>query len=163
MDTRSSRLRCVIADDVGASRELLRRCLFDLNLDVDVCSDGLEAWESIQRTVPSLIITDIEMPRLNGLELLRQIRQSSSEQLRGVPVVLITSLVDCEISDIVREFGGATVIIKPISKETTCGVIQRLINGQSVEAIYVPGAAFAEVIGKKTISPTLRRLVRNAR
>ncbi len=154
--------RCVVADDVRASRELLQRCLTQLDIEVAACNDGQSAWELILKSKPSLVVTDIEMPRLTGIQLLGRIRASQDDAIRNIPVVLMTSLLDSEISDIVAKYGTSTVLIKPLCKRTTCTIIEQILKGGSIESVYDPNDAFAVIRNGQAVSPTLRRLVRDA-
>ncbi len=162
MKTQGPTHRCVIADDVRASRELLTACLSNLGVEVEACCDGKAAWEAIQRSAPSLIVTDIEMPRMTGLDLLRQVRERKDAEFCRVPVVLMTSLLDSEISDIANQYGAATVLIKPLCKVATCQVVERLLRGDKVDLVYDPHSSMQKINGGQAISPTLRRLLREA-
>jgi chemosensory pili system protein ChpA (sensor histidine kinase/response regulator) len=60
------------------------------NYDVALAADGLEGLAVIKKTMPDLAILDVKMPRLNGFELLMEMRKS--EQLKSIPVLMLTSL-----------------------------------------------------------------------
>lgn len=131
------------------------------DLEVDVCCDGQAAWKSVQKQTPEFIITDIEMPKMTGLELLRNVRESENDKINRIPVVLATSLLDSEISEIAGAYGAATVLIKPLCKETICLVIDKLVRREAIDAIYDPNASLANAPGGISVSPTLRRLIRD--
>lgn len=87
------------------------------NIQVDVCESGLEAMEYLfetpeQHPLPDLIVLDLNLPKINGFEVLQKIR--SSERTRGVPVVVLSS--SREESDLRRatEYGANSFIRKPV-------------------------------------------------
>ncbi|QDV45583.1 Regulator of RpoS [Stieleria neptunia] len=152
--------RCVIADDVRSSRAKVGTWLDDCEFDCVLAENGLEAWRSIQNHPPDLLITDLEMPGLCGLELLERIRQSGNEGIRQLPVLVMTSLLDGQTLNVVRKLGGDGLLQKPLDKETTLSVILDLIAGkQCLQQINVSGE---DSIPRSdgVISPTLRRLLK---
>ncbi len=84
------RLRVLIADDSITTRTLEKHILETAGYEVHVAVDGLEAWERLRELQPDVVISDVEMPRMTGLELAARIK--GDEQTRRIPVVLLTSL-----------------------------------------------------------------------
>ncbi len=87
----------LLADDDRVDTKAFQRALAKLGADVvvTVARDGVEAWELLQgerRLRPAMIVLDINMPRLSGLELLRRIR--GEEGLRDTPVFVLTTSND---------------------------------------------------------------------
>ncbi|HEY8655484.1 MAG TPA: HD domain-containing phosphohydrolase [Candidatus Limnocylindria bacterium] len=82
----------LVVDDVAANRELLKALLDDLGHDVRTVNDGEAALAAVTVEEPDLILLDIEMPRLDGLEVCRRIK--GDPRLRLVPVVLLTARAD---------------------------------------------------------------------
>lgn len=109
---------------------------------------------------PKLVITDIEMPCLNGMELLRRIRTCNDTAVREIPVMVITSLLDENISHTITGLGGTRVMVKPLPKELLCHVVRRVLCGETVQQLYDPLAPVETATSAGPISPTLRALVR---
>jgi two-component system chemotaxis sensor kinase CheA len=86
----TSRTRLLVVDDSLTSRTLQKSILGGAGHEVVLASDGEEAWERLQAGGFDLLVSDVEMPRLDGLELVRRIRRS--EAWRTLPVILVTSL-----------------------------------------------------------------------
>ncbi len=84
------RLRVLIADDSITTRTLEKHILETAGYEVHVAVDGQEAWERLREIQPDVVISDVEMPRMTGLELAARIK--GDEQTRRIPVVLLTSL-----------------------------------------------------------------------
>lgn len=83
----SNKKRVLVADDEEAMRKFIARQLTDYQLVQ--ASDGKEAWELALATKPDLIILDLMMPEMDGIEVTRKIR--ASEQLSRIPIILITA------------------------------------------------------------------------
>lgn len=82
--------RILVADDSIATRSLIAAALAELeNIQVERASTGIEAIKMLSTTSIDLVLTDIHMPEINGLELVRFIK--SDERLRSIPVIVIST------------------------------------------------------------------------
>jgi chemosensory pili system protein ChpA (sensor histidine kinase/response regulator) len=81
--------RALVVDDSLSARRALAQLLTDCGYDVSTASDGLDAIASIDEHSPDIILADLEMPRMNGLELTSHLR--SRPGMQSVPIVMITS------------------------------------------------------------------------
>jgi len=90
--TRDRRPIVLVVDDLEVNRELLEANLEDLGYDVRQARDGLEALEAVEAEEPDLIYLDIQMPRLDGLSVCRQLKSHPTRRL--IPVVMLTALGD---------------------------------------------------------------------
>ncbi|MCG8378585.1 MAG: response regulator, partial [Proteobacteria bacterium] len=90
----------LVADDDVSALQILSQMLAEIGFDVRACGNGLDALESIRKRQPSLLISDISMPGIDGFELCQQIKQTPS--LKSLPVIFITGRN--EVSNIVRAF-----------------------------------------------------------
>lgn len=82
------RKRLLIVDDTLTTRALVQTILETAGYDVIAASDGEQAWELLGKQQVELVVSDLEMPRLNGLDLTKRIR--ASERFRNLPVILLT-------------------------------------------------------------------------
>jgi two-component system chemotaxis sensor kinase CheA len=82
--------RILLAEDSSFYRNLLSSYLSAAGFNVTMSEDGQDAWEKLQQEPFDLVVTDIEMPRMNGLELTRKIREDA--HLKTTPVIVVTSL-----------------------------------------------------------------------
>lgn len=78
--------------------------------DVVVAADGVEAWDYLQERRPDLILLDMVMPGISGLELLERIRRE--EQWRTIPVVVFTATTDRRLRDRAEALGVQVYFIK---------------------------------------------------
>lgn len=151
--------RCIIADDVRASREILSTWVAEHGYESVLVADGEAARLAAESSPTDLIITDIEMPRCNGLELLHTIRTHQNACLRSIPVIVISSLHDERMVDLVGQFDATCVLSKPLEKLRLKAVITAIeagqADGQRLSHVHSnhEGAPFP------AISPKLRRMV----
>jgi two-component system sensor histidine kinase and response regulator WspE len=80
--------RVLVVDDSISVRELVRQLLVSRGYDVQVAVDGMDAWARLREWPCELVITDVDMPRMDGIELTRSIKQDP--RLRGLPVVIVS-------------------------------------------------------------------------
>ena len=115
--------RILIAEDVQELRVAWVEALTITGNVVDGAADGLRAWEMIQTNEPyDLIILDINMPRQNGLETIKLIRQHDSK----LPVLAVTAITDPEIVRTVISSGATDILFKPLSINEFISAISRL-------------------------------------
>lgn len=120
-------MRILIAEDERITRSSLVRQLETLGHEVVAAADGEEAWESFNQSGFDLIITDWEMPRLSGLDLIRRIRGTSAAKF--VYILMLTGRTDK--ADVVNgiEAGADDFLSKPFDKEE---LRVRLLAGERI-------------------------------
>lgn len=82
--------RVLVVDDSLTSRTLARNILVAAGYEVETANDGALAWQTLQSSSYDLVISDVQMPRLDGFELTQRIRAHT--KLKALPVILVTSL-----------------------------------------------------------------------
>ncbi|MCO5118485.1 MAG: response regulator [Burkholderiaceae bacterium] len=87
--SRARRPRCLVVDDSVSVRRAMQALASDLGLAVDSAGDGVDALALIDRQVPSIALIDLEMPRMNGLELARAMRARPETAM--IPIIMLTS------------------------------------------------------------------------
>jgi two-component system sensor histidine kinase and response regulator WspE len=80
--------RVLVVEDSLTVREVERQMLMRAGYEVDVAVDGLDGWNALQRERYDLVLSDVDMPRMNGLELVRRIR--ADRRLSQVPIVMVS-------------------------------------------------------------------------
>jgi len=85
---RVSRRRVLVVDDSLTVRELERKLLAQAGYDVEVAVDGVDGWNAVRASRFDLIVTDIDMPRMDGIELVRMIKQDP--KLGKLPVMIVS-------------------------------------------------------------------------
>ena len=108
----------LVVDDSAAIRKILQRVLRQTGMAIGAvheAGNGLEALEKLKSLRPGLVLTDINMPAMDGLEFLRQIRAQNLAQ--GVPVVMITTESSEEHVKEAIQAGAKGYIRKPFTAE----------------------------------------------
>ena len=105
--------RILIIDDDPRMREMLGRALSRAGFHVNTAPDGLKLASSLNTAKPDLIVLDVAMSWVNGIELCRLV--GSIREYRQVPVVFISGYADAKTVRRCREAGGADFVSKPIN------------------------------------------------
>ncbi len=128
---KTKRFNVLVVDDSQSVRKFVRDELEQLQIDVIEASDGLDAIEQITTDRPDLIITDIEMPRKNGIELCRHLH--SHIETQDIPIIIISALETDR--DIEKGFdaGASAYIPKSEIQSTLTETVERVLSQISVE------------------------------
>jgi chemotaxis protein histidine kinase CheA/ActR/RegA family two-component response regulator len=111
----------MVVDDSLSVRRAMEQLLKDSGFEVRLARDGLEAVELIRERTPDIMLVDLEMPRMNGLELTAFVR--NFEKTRQVPVIMITSRTTERHKELAQEAGVDLVITKPYTDENLLDAI----------------------------------------
>jgi CheY-like chemotaxis protein len=106
-------LRVLLADDQLATRHIVRFNLEQFGFEVLDATDGLDAWNILQKEQIHLVITDESMPRLAGTELCAKIRQTP--WMADLPVILITGVVPFPTREAIEKLSISHCFLKPFS------------------------------------------------
>ncbi len=161
MDNLKAQKRCVVADDVRASREQISSWLTKQGFFCARAVDGNEAWNEIQSDPPDLIITDISMPNCCGLELLKRVRHSKLETIRSIPVLVISSLQDGQMTETIRQLGGNALLAKPLDKQSTLSIVLGLMARGDKSNLFIVKDSEESDACHGLVSPTFRRHMQN--
>jgi chemosensory pili system protein ChpA (sensor histidine kinase/response regulator) len=126
----------VLADDSISVRKFVGRMLEKAGYRVKLASDGLEALEIASSSPCDLVITDLEMPRTNGYELMLHLRQTPSTS--KVPVMVVTSRAGAKHRDRAMKEGAAAFMVKPVQEESFIAQVVELIGTSGQAAIAPP-------------------------
>ena len=114
----------LVVDDEAASRESLKDVLGDEGYDVTAAADGAEALELLQTAEFDVILTDLRMPGLDGLGLLREARRLCPQTL----VLLMTAYASVETAVEALRQGAHDYMIKPLVFDDVLGKVARLLE-----------------------------------
>ncbi|GIW95646.1 MAG: hypothetical protein KatS3mg110_3687 [Pirellulaceae bacterium] len=118
-------VRILVVDDCAADRHVIRRLLEKREeWQVEEASDGKQALANIRQSPPSLVLTDMQMPGLDGLELVRVLR----EQVPGLPVVLVTARGSEELAMKALRAGAAGYVPKRLLDSELVDVVDRVLD-----------------------------------
>jgi chemosensory pili system protein ChpA (sensor histidine kinase/response regulator) len=132
MMTGSNELPLVlVVDDSITVRRVTQRLLKREGYRVVLAADGLQALERLQEERPAVVLSDIEMPRMDGFDLARNIR--ADEKLRDLPIVMITSRIAEKHREHARQLGVDHYLGKPYSEDELMALVRRYCT-RAVEA-----------------------------
>lgn len=124
--------RIVIADDEWIIREGLKTTLPWKELECEVvgeASDGIGAWEQIESTAPDIVLTDIRMPGLDGLELASQVARHYPQ----VKIIFLTGFNDFQYAQQAVKLGASDYVLKPTNPEELVKTLERVKVGINEE------------------------------
>ncbi len=119
--------RCLVVDDSVSVRRATEAFVRDLGFDVEGAGDGLEALARMRRRVPELALVDLEMPRMNGVELVRAMRADAA--LRAVPVIMITSRASEKHRLLALDAGVDVFLTKPYTDDELATEVRVCLEG----------------------------------
>ena len=112
----------VIADDSLSVRRALEQLLSDFGFEVRAARDGLDALSLIKARKPDIMLLDLEMPRMNGLELASHVRKE--EGIVDVPIIMITSRTSDKHRKMAFDAGVDEILAKPYSDDALLALIR---------------------------------------
>jgi chemosensory pili system protein ChpA (sensor histidine kinase/response regulator) len=112
----------LVVDDSITVRRVTQRLLKREGYRVALASDGLDALEKLQEEKPTVVLSDIEMPRMDGFDLARNIRGDA--KLRDLPIIMITSRIAGKHREHAKELGVDHYLGKPYSEEELLGLVR---------------------------------------
>ena len=112
-------------DDSRSMRELLKLALSSQGFSVIQAEDGVHGLEVLrEQTAPDVIITDINMPRMNGFEFIEGVRRSDA--YRAIPILVLTTESDPANKDRARKAGATGWVVKPFDATKLAEAIRRV-------------------------------------
>jgi chemotaxis protein histidine kinase CheA/ActR/RegA family two-component response regulator len=121
------RAAALVVDDSISVRRGMARQLASLGLDVQEASDGVEALSRLRGSSFGLVVTDLEMPRLDGFALLSEMKHSAI--LATIPVVVASTCADAETRRRVLELGAHALLSKPVDPSTLARTVEDALSG----------------------------------
>jgi DNA-binding response OmpR family regulator len=116
--------RVLLVEDEPVLARVYSRALVAAGFIVDLAADGSEGFERLLSGSYDVVVSDVRMPRLNGLDLLQQVRRLRP----NVPVVLITAQLDERAYELARELGAARYLLKPVTMEQLARAVQGAVS-----------------------------------
>lgn len=114
----------LVVDDSLVIRKMVSMALAGAGFEVVVASNGKEALEKTSAQSFGVIVTDLNMPVMDGIELLKNLRLSAA--YKYTPVIFLTTETDQGLRDQAREAGATAWVVKPFQPEKILSVVQRV-------------------------------------
>lgn len=116
----------LVAEDEYDSKQLIMKILNHSGVDVLMVENGLECLAKLEETIPDLIVMDLAMPKLDGLQTLERLR--ANPDTAHIPVVAVTAYYSDELEADVSEAGFDAYFRKPIDPQTFVTSIAHLVK-----------------------------------
>ena len=120
-------LKFLIVDDFSTMRRIVRNLLKEIgHADADEAEDGVAALQKLRNGKFDFVVSDINMPNMNGFQLLNEIK--GDEKLKHLPVLMVTAEAKKEDIVLAAQSGAAGYIVKPFTKATLEEKVQKIMQ-----------------------------------
>lgn len=116
--------KVLAVDDSRTIRDMLRLALSDAGFEVDVAVDGENGLEVLRKFNPDVVITDINMPKLDGFGFIKRVR--ADKKYRSLPILVLTTETAAELKEKARSAGASGWIVKPFHEAKLIAAIHRV-------------------------------------
>lgn len=123
--------RALVVDDSLTMRKVLGRLLEREGYEVLLAKDGMDAMQVLQESIPDIILTDIEMPRMDGFGLARNIRDDA--RTANTPLIMISSRTADKHQNLAKEIGVDAFFGKPVQDDELIGKVNELLAKQQTK------------------------------
>lgn len=120
--------RILVVEDDASLRDLLRLHLSAAGYEVQVAADGIAAGYQVLKSPPDLIITDVQMPNMDGFEFVAALKADTS--LPPIPVIFLTSVEDGDQRG--RELGAVGYVTKPVRADRLLALVAQHVPGGAI-------------------------------
>lgn len=114
----------LIVDDSATMRNMIKAVVVDMGFDVTTAQDGEKAFRFAQSQTFDIVITDINMPNMDGIELIRVLRET--ETMKYTPILVITTEGGDNVKQAGKAAGASGWIVKPFNPETLTRAVAKL-------------------------------------
>ncbi|MDP7640974.1 MAG: response regulator [Alphaproteobacteria bacterium] len=125
-------IRILVIDDQKTMRSIIRNLLAVGDIHhVMEASDGIEGWENLldrRQPYPDVIICDLHMKNMDGMEFCNRVRLCKDEEIRGIPVLILTGERDKMPLEVAAQVGATAILGKPISAPDLCHQIESAVG-----------------------------------
>ena len=116
--------KILVVDDAKFSRFMITKMISEIGCEILEAENGQDALEKIITEKPDLVLTDLLMPVMSGIDLLTLLKEKNID----IPTVVITSNIQESVQRQCKELGAYGFINKPPKKDILLGLIQKILN-----------------------------------
>jgi two-component system, chemotaxis family, chemotaxis protein CheY len=129
----TSELKFLVVDDFSTMRRIVRGLLKEMGCNnTDEAEDGVVALQMLKSQKYDFVVSDINMPNMNGFDLLKAVK--AEESLKHIPVLMVTAEARKEDIVLAAQSGAAGYIVKPFTKATLEEKVQKILQKLAVPA-----------------------------
>ncbi len=128
--------RAVLVADADVNAQVIATTLLQLRgLDIRVTDDGISACEIVRSDSICALVLDLNLPRLNGFEVLRRLRGQSGAHLATTPrILVVTDRQEPEVERFVRRLGADAFMRKPMNPRRFIAAVEQLVGSTAPQA-----------------------------
>lgn len=146
----------LVVDDEACSRQLMSAFLSEAGYSTEMAADGVEALAAMERELPDLVITDLRMPRMDGLELIK----AASRLWPGLPCIMVTVVEDIETVVRAIRLGAVNYLIKPGTPRSVVAAVEKALRARRPPAST--GTPAQEIVGESRAIAEVRHRIQLA-
>lgn len=127
-------MKFLIVDDFSTMRRIIRNLLKEIGYqNAEEAEDGLDAYNKLRESRFDFVVTDINMPNMNGFELLHKIRTEGPD--RDMPVMMVTAEARREDIVMAAQAGASGYIVKPFTKATLEEKVMKIVQRIAAKSV----------------------------
>lgn len=119
-------MKILVVDDCHTTRKLLSFYLKSSGFDVVLAENGLDAIEKLGMETVNIVLTDLNMPYMDGLEFVRAVRSDPAHE--GLPIVMVTTEADPDEREKAMAVGATAYMVKPVTSEMVSDLIKNIMK-----------------------------------
>ncbi len=120
------KMRILIVDDDSTTRKILGMYVRQKGFDVVTAENGLDALEKLATEQINLIMTDLNMPNMDGIELIKNLK--ASPDYANIPVMMISTEADEEEKKMAQDAGATAYLVKPVTGDVVTDNVKDILN-----------------------------------
>ena len=118
--------KILFVDDSASMRQIVGMAISGAGYDVTSAEDGVDAMIKVEADKFDAIISDVNMPNMNGIELIKAIKQNANNKF--APIIMLTTESSDELKQQGKAAGAKVWVVKPFKPDQLIGVIKKLIG-----------------------------------
>jgi two-component system, chemotaxis family, chemotaxis protein CheY len=118
--------KILTVDDSPSIRQMVKLTLSSAGYDVSEAGNGMEGLNAAKATAVDMVVTDINMPVMSGLGLIRELRKLPA--YRGVPILFLTTESDAEMKKEAKAAGATGWITKPFQQDQLVAIVKKVLG-----------------------------------
>ncbi len=118
--------KILTVDDSPSVRQMVKLSLSNAGYDILEAGDGMQGLNSAKATQVDMVVTDLNMPVMNGLGLIRELRKLP--EYRGVPILFLTTESDAEVKKEAKAAGATGWITKPFQQDQLVSLVKKVLG-----------------------------------
>ena len=118
--------KILIVDDASLIRNIAEKAVLEAGYEVVLANDGKEGFEAVQNGGIDFIFSDVNMPVMTGMEMIKEIR--TQDKSRYIPIVMLTTETKPELQKQAQDLGVKAWLVKPFNKDKFLLVLSKLLD-----------------------------------